>query len=352
MAVNLRKKYLNNRKSPNRAFKYQLDYMHNGKRIRETVKDIVFLPSDSKEVKKQKQRVIDKIRADLEIELANQSNGIISRKLKKASFIEFFQSIAETKSPNTKVAWDNTLKHIISFNGKKLKFEDVNEHWIQSFTLYLLKHLSQNSTRTYLQKVSTALNLAVRQKIISSNPFQFLQQPKKEEKEMTFLTKGEIEEIIGTDFFNTEVKNAFLFGCFTGLRFGDIQNLKWMDIKDGNLRISQNKTKGMAYIPLNVNAHKILQLQPRSRKYIFDLFEHNSSVNRTLKKLIKKTGIDKEVSFHSSRHTFATLLISSGANIYTVSKLLGHKDIQSTLVYAKVIDEEKDKAVNDMPSFY
>lgn len=148
------------------------------------------------------------------------------------------------------------------------------------------------------------------------------------------------------------MKNAFLFGCFTGLRFGDIQNLKWMDIKDGNLRISQNKTKGMAYIPLNVNAHKILQLQPRSRKYIFDLFEHNSSVNRTLKKLIKKTGIDKEVSFHSSRHTFATLLISSGANIYTVSKLLGHKDIQSTLVYAKVIDEEKDKAVNDMPSFY
>jgi len=111
----------------NRPYKYQLDYIINGKRVRETIKDVEFLPSDTKDVRKQKQIIINKIKADLEIELANQSNGIISRKLKKASFIEYFESLSNKKSPNTKTAWDNTLKHIILFHGPKLKFEDVTE---------------------------------------------------------------------------------------------------------------------------------------------------------------------------------------------------------------------------------
>ena len=95
----------------------------------------------------------------------------------------------------------------------------------------------------------------------------------------------------------------------------------------------------------------ILSLQSNTTTNIFKLSRFNSSVNRTLKKLISKTSIKKDVSFHTSRHTFATILISSGVNVFTVSKLLGHKDIDSTLVYAKVISEEKEKAVNSMPNF-
>ncbi len=353
MAVNLRKKHYGKKEvsKKNKPYKYQLDYVHNGKRIRETIKSVEFLPIDTKEQRKEKERVINKIKNDLEIDLANQSTGLITRQLQKASFILYFKNLSETKSPNTKIAWDNTLLHIIKFHGKKLKFEDITENWIEKFTKYLLINLSQNSARTYLQKISAALNTAVRQKIILENPYRFLNKPKKEEIEMVYLVKEEIQEIIDTGFFDDEVKNAFLFGCYTGLRFSDISLLKWSNIKNNQIQLTQTKTKGSVYIPLSNNAENILVKQRSNKEFIFKLSSHNSSVNRTLKKLIKKTTIEKEVSFHSSRHTFATLLITSGVNVFTVSKLLGHKDIESTLVYAKVINEEKEKAVNSMPNF-
>ncbi|WP_281980725.1 tyrosine-type recombinase/integrase [Tenacibaculum mesophilum] len=353
MAVNLRKKYYGKKEisKKNRPYKYQLDYIHNGKRIRETIKNVKFLPSDTREQRKEKERVINKIKNDLEIDLANQSTGLISRQLKKASFILYFQKLTDTKNPNTKTVWENTLIHILKFHGKQLKFEDITENWIESFSKYLLKNLSQNSARVYLQKINTALNMAVRQKIILENPYRFLNKPKKEEIEMVYLVREDIQEIINTDFFDNEVKNAFLFGCYTGLRFSDICRLKWSNIKNNQIQLTQTKTKGLVYIPLNMNAISILQKQKNNKDLVFKLSKHNSSVNRTLKKLIKKTSINKNVSFHSSRHTFATLLISSGVNVYTVSKLLGHKDIESTLIYAKVINEEKEKAVNSMPNF-
>ncbi len=355
MGVNLRKKYSGKKdvSAKRRAYKFQLDYFLAGKRIRETIKEVEILPTDTKEIRDQKLRIINKIKADLEIDLANQSNGIISRKLKKASFIDFFRSLGNTKEPNTKVAWENTLKHIIRFQGKKLTFENITEDWLEKFSKFLLKEVSQNSARTYLQKISTALNQAVKLKIISHNPYHHISPPKKEEIEMVFLEKAEIKKLIETDFYNDEVKNAFLFGCYTGLRFSDIQSLKWDNIKNNRLHITQKKTKSLAVVPMNINAQQILDLQSlkSNNQNVFNLFEANSSVNRTLRKLIQKADIKKNVSFHSSRHTFATLLISSGANIYTVSKLLGHKDIKSTLVYAKVIDEEKENAVNSMPLF-
>lgn len=353
MAVNLRKIYGGKESvsKKNRPYSFQLDFKHNGKRLRETIKDVKFLPTDTKEQRQQKKRIVNKIKADLEIELANQSNGILSRQYKKASFIKYFESLAEKKTPNTKSNWDSTLSYIIAFHGKKLKFEDVNERWLEKFSEYLLKEVSQNTARTYLQKVSTALNQAVKHKIILVNPFNFIDKPKMEEKEMVYLTKEEIQDIISTPFFDDEVKNAFLLSCYTGLRFSDISALKWSNIKDDSIHLTQTKTKSTIYIPLNSNAEQILELQRNNTPNIFKLSTHNGSVNRTLGKMIKLTSIKKHVTFHSARHSFATLLISSGVNVYTVSKLLGHSDIKSTLVYAKVINEEKEKAVNSMPNF-
>jgi integrase/recombinase XerD len=102
---------------------------------------------------------------------------------------------------------------------------------------------------------------------------------------------------------------------------------------------------------LNQNALSILEKQKHNKEFVFNLSEHVSSINRTVKKLIKKAEIKKEIHFHCARHTFATLLVTSGVNIFTISKLMGHRDIKSTLVYAKVIDEEKEKAVNSMVEF-
>jgi len=353
MAVNLRKKYTGDNKlsTRNRPYKFQLDYLLNGKRIRETIKDVEFKPTDTKEERKEKERIVNRIKAQLEIELGNSKNGLISRKLQKANFIEYFEKLGNTKSPNTKTSWDNTLKHLIIFQGTKIKFEDVTSNWLQKFIDYLNDEVSNNSAFTYFNKVNAALNQAVKQKIILENPAKYIDRPKKEENEMVYLTEKEIQEIIDTDFFDNDVKNAFLFGCYTGLRFSDIKNLKWQNITDNGIQIRQTKTKSTVYIPLNDNANQILKSQKSDNEFVFNLSDFNSSSNRTLRKLIKLTTIEKEVSFHSARHTFATLLITYGVNIYTVSKLLGHKDISSTLVYAKVVNEEKEKAVNSIPKF-
>ena len=239
MAVNLRKVYKGKKEvsKKNRIYRYQLDFYHNGKRIRETIKEVEFLPTDTKKQRVQKRGIVNKIKADLEIELGNQSVGLISRQLKKASFIKYFETLAKKKNPNTKSTWDTTLTHIIDFHGNKLKFEDVTERWLEKFTNYLLENVSTNSTRTYLQKVSTDLNQAVKQKIIIDNPFKYIDKPKMEEKEMIFLTKDEVQEIIDVDFHNNEVKNAFLFGCYTGLRYSDIKGLKWTNIIDGRIQL-------------------------------------------------------------------------------------------------------------------
>jgi len=353
MAVNLRKIYKGKKEVliKNKPYRYQLDFYNNGKRTRETIKDVEFLPTDTKEQRKQKKAIINKIKADLEIELANNSNGLISRQLKKASFIKYFESLKDKKRPNTKTTWESTLNHIESFHGKKLNFENVTTHWIEKFSEYLLKEVSQNSARMYLQKINAALNQAVKERIILENPYKYITKPKKEEKEMIYLTKDEVQEIINTSFFDDEIKNAFLFSCYTGLRFSDISTLKWSNIKNSRIHITQTKTKGAIYIPLNDNAEHILNLQKNTTEYVFKFSTYNSSVNRTLGKLIAKTKIDKNVTFHTARHTFATLLVTSGVNIFTVSKLLGHTNIDSTLVYAKVINEEKEKAVNSLPNF-
>ncbi|PIE50509.1 MAG: hypothetical protein CSA38_02615 [Flavobacteriales bacterium] len=354
MAVNLRVKHLGNSKisKRKRPYKYQLDYILNGKRVRETIKDVVFEPTDTKDERKQKERVVNHIKSQLEIELGNSKHGLVSRKLQKGNFIDYFKQLGSKKTNKTKIAWDNTLKHLIEFQGKKITFENISISWIENFIEYLKKEgLSNNSIVTYFNKVNATLNQAVKEKIILENPIKYIDKPKKVETEIIFLTNEEVQEIIETDFWNNEVKNAFLFSCYTGLRVSDIMNLQWKHIENKKIQIVQKKTKNIVYIPLNQNAINILELQKHNKEFVFNLSEHHSSINRTVKKLIKRTGIKKKVHFHCARHTFATLLVSSGVNIFTISKLMGHKDIKSTLVYAKVIDKEKQKAVDSMNNF-
>lgn len=304
-----------------------------------------------KDVKKQKDRIIENIRAKLEVELGNYNNGLISRQLQRGNFITYFEHLSSKKQPNTKATWDNTLKHIIEFQGKNLTFEEVTIVWVENFIEYLRTKLSNNSILTYINKINATLNQAIKEKIIIENPIKNILKPRKEETEIVYLNKDEIQEIINLEFWDNDSKNAFLFGCYTGLRVSDIQNLKWKHIKENKIQLVQTKTKNTVYIPLNPNAKIILEKQKHNIEFVFNVSEHISSINRTIKKMIKQTNINKHVHFHCSRHTFATLLVSEGVDIFTISKLMGHSDIKSTMVYAKVMDEKKEKAVNSMFNF-
>ena len=149
------------------------------------------------------------------------------------------------------------------------------------------------------------------------------------------------------------MKNAFLFSCFTGLRLSDIESLTTKQIQGGYLHFRQRKTGDMERIKLNPGSLKIIEAQiktnPTSKSNIFYL-PSRTHIKRPLRIWIKEAGIDKKITFHSARHTFATLCLTYDVDLYTVSKLLGHKDIQTTQIYAKLIDKKKDDAIDKLPS--
>ena len=162
------------------------------------------------------------------------------------------------------------------------------------------------------------------------------------------------KQLVKTPCRKPIIKNAFLFSCFSGLRFGDVKVLTWGQIQTDNegkivIRYTQQKTNKPEYLQLSNEALKFLpeKNEAQNNDIIFPL-SNNGYTNETLKSWILAAGITKRVTFHVGRHTNATLLLSLGVPIETVSKILGHSDIQTTQIYAKVIDKNKREAVSKL----
>ncbi len=151
-----------------------------------------------------------------------------------------------------------------------------------------------------------------------------------------------------TDCDNDVLKRASLFSALTGLRHSDIQKMKWKEVIEDNdkieLHFTQKKTKGVEYKPISKQALKLCGERRNLEDLVFENLPDPSWISRPLKKWIAKAGIHKNITFHCFRHTFATLQLANGTDIYTVSKMLGHTNVNTTQIYAKVIDENKIKA--------
>ena len=176
--------------------------------------------------------------------------------------------------------------------------------------------------------------------------------PTKPDSNREYLTIEELRKLIDTPCSKPVVKQAFLFTCFSGLRYSDVSKLKWGDIQTDNdgkgiIRYKQQKKK--KYENLQIADEALKQLPERNGKTdddtIFALSQ-NGLTNEILAGWVLAAGIKKRVTFHVARHTNATLLLSLGVPIETVSKQLGHSDIKTTQIYAKVIDKNKREAVS------
>jgi integrase len=165
-----------------------------------------------------------------------------------------------------------------------------------------------------------------------------------------FLSQEELSKLYHSPTRYEEVKNAFVFGCFTGLRFVDLFNLKFTDIKEGRLIVKQQKTQEVISIMLNETALEILKNQREKNKdNVFNITSYDYW-KKVVKKIIKDAGIEKNITGHCARHTFATLCITQGVDIFTTSKLLGHANVTTTQIYAKLIDKKKDEAIMMLPT--
>lgn len=172
--------------------------------------------------------------------------------------------------------------------------------------------------------------------------------PKKKEGKRVFLTFDELQRFAAVDDPKLQrVKNLFLFSCFTGLRHSDTCQLKWSDISNDVMELRQSKTMDLVRIPLSDNAKAVMP-EPNGKEYVWGRTAENKIAPKLLR-ICAIAGIDKHITFHCARHTCATLMLTYGTDIFTISKILGHSSVKTTQIYTKVMDEVKRKAVYCIP---
>ena len=215
--------------------------------------------------------------------------------------------------------------------------------------------LTDATIHAYFKFVTAVLNKASSKGLIAVNPVAALEireRPQGQSPERTFLSLDEVSRLIDTPCPAYPIlKNMFLFACFTGLRCSDVKALTWKKVDDNMIGTTMQKTQKAIYIPISNNARRWLPERgfagPEDK--VFTGYPTINTVCRAIDKWAKYAGIDKHVTFHIARHTFATLSLEYGADLYTVSKLLGHQRVTTTQIYAKIVDKKKEEAVNLIP---
>ena len=272
---------------------------------------------------------------------------------------------AETgQSTELAIQVGNLINHIKLYRWNGITLNDVDESFCAGFIEYLgkaqsLRHksgqlLSPNTRHLYYSLFSMAINEAVSRKLMDSNPMERISRRqkaavRKRKSGRTFLDVDEVKSLIDTPCHDEDVKRAFLFAVATGLRCGDIRRLKWSDIRNGVMRITMQKTGAPLRLKLNDTAKRWLPEKRGDGDSIFCL-PSRALISKVVRQWRKDAGIDKPMSFHTSRHTFATLSLKSGADLYEVSKNLGHASISVTQVYADLVDESRDRAMDMLDS--
>jgi len=259
--------------------------------------------------------------------------------------------------------WLSTLKHLTNFcKGNDIQLSKVDDSFLEGFKIYLLTNkissrngkLSQNSALSYFNKVRTSLKEAYQTKMIAENPINRVKGIKEKESNRQYLTLDELQKLVKTDCDYPIMKDAFIFSSLTGLRFSDIKSLKWKNITFDSqngyiIKFTQQKTKGVENLPISEQAIRIIGERKHDDEFVFSNLIYSAYHNKILHKWIEQAGIDKHITFHCARHSFATLQLTMNTDIYTVSKLLGHRHLKTTEIYAKVIDKKKINAVANMP---
>lgn len=282
-------------------------------------------------------------------------------------FIEYFRKLASKRKASNHDNWVSCLNYLETFTNGNLKFANLNERFLEDFKEYLLTSksnrsdkttLSQNSAVSYFNKVKATLKQAYKDGILPTDLNSKVQPIKAAETRREYLTLDELNKLVKIPCNDNLLKRAALFSALTGLRFSDISKMVWRELVyiEGQgyfLNFDQQKTKGVEVLPISEQAYSFTEGTPNPKdmeqdKKVFEGLKYSAYANKHLFQWIGAAGITKDITFHCFRHTFATLQLFNGTDIYTVSKMLGHKDLKTTQVYAKIVDEAKRKAADNI----
>lgn len=357
-----------------------LEFYLNGVRTYERIPDLSLLPeTDEKAVRKNKATIAkaEKIcrqrlksiqqgtKAEQEEMLTREVKELQKKPLTLLEWLDDYKNLQKQRGVRDVQGIGSLKRYITLFQNKgdDIQLNAIDKRYCLDFIDYLKSGyrkedgtlLSLKSAFNIFGELRTALNMAVRAGLIESNPVNMLDtsdriHPKEATRE--YLTIEEVKRLIAAPCDCPIVKQAFLFACNCGLRKGDVLNLKWKDITaDGDTwRVATRmlKTQRLVYIPLPKQALRWLPPRPNDNaeeQCVFDGLTV-SLIAQHLKPWAKEAGITgKDVTFHVARHTYATMLLTLGADLYTVSKLLGHSSVRHTQRYARIIDSVRDNAV-------
>jgi integrase len=284
----------------------------------------------------------------------------------KRTFLNYFDEKTEEKnredSSNNYGNWFSTLKHLKNIVSPNMTFEEIDDTFIKKVKNYfdfeaktksdLL--LSQNSKYSYFNKFKAALRSAFDDGYLTINYAAKVKSFEQAESQREYLIFEELQALAKTECKYDHLKRAFLFSCLTGLRWSDINKLVWSEVRDeGEIRrtnFRQDKTKGFEYLYISPQARELLGERKGLSERVFKGLKYSMTLNTEITRWCNRAGVLKHITFHSARHTNAVLLLENGADIYTVSKRLGHKEIRTTTIYAKIVDKKMKEAANIIPT--
>jgi len=331
-----------------------LDVYANGRRKWEALG--LTLTAD-KQQNKEIMRLAEVCRSKRESQIVSGEWGLLDPVNGKQSLYGYIAEIGRGREKKDHV--NRVLKYMAEFGNGNIALRQVTEKWLEDFQTYLLKEsgLSKGTAGRYEAAVRFALRKAARDRLIPRNPAEGVRAITIPEADKAYLTVNEIQMLADTHLggeLGETVKRAFLFACSTGIRISDLKTLEWGDINIESKQISkrQEKTERRVFIPLHSVAWGIINdgAIHNYKELVFPrLTQSKTDTNQYIVAWARKAGIEKNIGWHTARHTFAVLSLESGAEIYTVSKLLGHTNLKNTQVYAKATDKMKREAVNALP---
>lgn len=353
MSVTLRK-----RENKDFTTTLYLDIYHNGKRHFEFLKEckLVRIANPADRVSnKEKLSLAGQIRDKRSIQLQSSEEGIIPNDNKKVELRAYFESYitnyTKKDKRNVEGAYNKFLAFIKEEQVSVITLRQLNESILEDFADYLKQKCSGEGAHSYFARFKKVLRQAVKDKILLQSPANDVSIEREESFTKDILTIDEIQKLASTDISNKEVKRAFLFSCFTGLRWVDVKDLKWkhIDLKSNLLSKVQAKTDVKVSVTLNNTALSLLPAKGEKEALVYNLPSHTGAL-KTLKLWLEKAEIEKHITWHCARHSFATNLIVYDTDVLIVSKLLGHNTLKYTQRYTHIANDLKKKATDNLPT--
>lgn len=311
-----------------------------------------------------------KIRFEREQELKESMHGYRLKKDRDINFIDYFRAYIDSYTKKDIRMMQIALNRFVDFLkdtpeynkfSLRIKPEQITRDMIEDFTEYLQSRSVGEGAKSIYARFKKVIKYAIEHDVMLKNPCNGIiikvdeQRLKKE-----VLSQEEIQTLIATHYENENpnIRRAFIFCLYCGLRYCDVKDLTFENVDFANKRLNfeQSKTKGHSanssvIIPLNEGILKLIgePQQPDNRtELIFPLPSYEMCL-KALKRWVKRAGINKHISWHCARHSFAVNILNNGANIKTVASLLGHSGLKHTEKYTRAVDSLKQEAINSLP---